>query len=181
MALQRTPLFDQHVAAGGKMVDFSGWELAVHYGSLMDEHHAVRKQAGMFDVSHMTVVDITGTDTIAFLRHLLANDINKISTPGGALYGCMLNHDGGVLDDLIVYRMDDGWCRVVVNAATRDKDIAWMQQQISDFDCSLTERDQLAMIAVQGPEARAHAHAVLGPDVAAKAGELKRFSAAAYR
>ena len=123
---RRTPLFDRHQAAGAKFVDFGGWQMPVHYGSQVDEHHAVRREAGVFDVSHMTVVDIDGGDTTTFLRRLLANDVAKLKIPGRGLYSCMLNEAGGVIDDLIVYRSADETYRMVVNAATREKDLAWI-------------------------------------------------------
>ncbi|SEK55928.1 aminomethyltransferase [Atopomonas hussainii] len=150
---QRTPLYEQHVALGAKMVDFGGWDMPLHYGSQMEEHHQVRKDCGVFDVSHMTVVDVTGPQAQAYLQYLLANDVARLTTPGKALYSGMLNERGGVIDDLIVYLTDFGY-RVVVNAATRDKDLAWMQQQVAKFDATLTERPELAMLAIQGPNAR---------------------------
>ena len=126
MAL-RTPLYDQHLAAGAKMVDFGGWEMPINYGSQLEEHHQVRRAVGMFDVSHMTVVDVAGSEAQAYLQYLLANDVARLKTPGKALYSGMLNEAGGVIDDLIVYLASDGY-RVVVNAATREKDLAWMNQ-----------------------------------------------------
>ena len=152
--MQRTPLYNAHIAAGARMVDFSGWEMPINYGSQMDEHHCVRRDAGMFDVSHMTVVDVRGPDAGAYLQRLLANDVGRLSEPGKALYSCMLNDEGGVIDDLITYFLGEGDYRVVVNAATRDKDLAWMQQQSAGFDVTVSEQDGLAMIAVQGPRAR---------------------------
>jgi aminomethyltransferase len=150
----RTALYDAHLAAGAKIVDFGGWDMPIHYGSQIQEHNVVREDAGMFDVSHMTVVDITGPDAQAYLQYLLANDVAKLKQEGKALYSGMLNEKGGVIDDLIVYRADAlGGYRVVVNCATREKDLAWMNQQIAKFDAQLTEHPQLAMIAVQGPEA----------------------------
>ena len=125
----RTPLYDTHVAAGARMVDFGGWDMPVNYGSQIDEHHAVRRDAGMFDVSHMCVLDLTGSRIREFLRSLLANDVAKLKTPGKALYSCMLNERGGVIDDLIVYFMTESWFRMVVNAGTRDKDIVWIRRQ----------------------------------------------------
>jgi aminomethyltransferase len=148
---QKTALYDSHVAAGGKIVDFAGWEMPIHYGSQIEEHHQVRKDAGMFDVSHMTVVDFTGSGTRDFLRHVLANDVNRLQKPGKALYSCMLNEQAGVIDDLIVYYLTDNWFRMVVNAATRDKDLQWLQTQSQPFDVAMQERQDLAMIAVQGP------------------------------
>jgi len=151
---QRTPLYDTHVAAYGKMVDFAGWDMPIHYGSQLEEHHIVRKDAGMFDVSHMLGIDLVGTDALPFLRRLLANDCAKLTVEGKALYSCMLQEDGGVIDDLIVYFLAPKHYRIVVNAGTADKDLAWMRQQIIGFNAELTPRRDLAMIAVQGPNAR---------------------------
>jgi aminomethyltransferase len=150
----QTPLHPQHVALGGKLVPFAGWKMPLHYGSQIEEHHAVRTHWGLFDVSHMTVVDVEGDAAEAYLRRLLANDVARLEA-GKALYSCMLAEDGGVLDDLIVYLRAPGRYRVVVNAATRDKDLAWMEAQAEGFAVSVTERIDLAMIAVQGPEAAA--------------------------
>ena len=174
---QRTALYDKHVAAGGKIVDFAGWEMPIHYGSQLEEHHTVRQQAGVFDVSHMTVIDFHGRATLSFLQRLLANDVGKLTTPGKALYGCMLNDQGGVIDDLITYFMNENWYRMVVNAATREKDLAWIQQQAQqEKDIEITERPELAMLAVQGPNARKITHETLGAVIDA-ATELKPFSA----
>ena len=151
---RQTPLHDLHVALGARMVDFGGWDMPVHYGSQIDEHHAVRKHAGVFDVSHMCVIDLTGPRVRAFLEKLIANDVGKLRAPGKALYSCMLNEQGGVLDDLIVYYMNEEWFRVVVNAGTRDKDLAWMVRQADGFGIGILERTDFAMVAVQGPQAR---------------------------
>lgn len=159
------------------MVDFGGWHMPIHYGSQLDEHHQVRRDAGMFDVSHMTVVDLHGNDARAFLKRLLSNNVDKLKTSGKALYTCMLKEDGGIIDDLIVYYMSDTWYRMVVNAATREKDLTWIQQQAADYALQIVERDELAMIAVQGPNARAKADSALGADVAAKTTSLKPFVA----
>src|SRR5690606_24537063 len=151
----KTALYAIHQASGGKLVDFGGWVMPLHYGSQLEEHHQVRRAAGMFDVSHMTVVDVTGADAKAYLQYLLANDVERIeAAPGKALYSAMLNPQGGVIDDLIVYNMQ-GWYRVVVNCSTREKDLAWMNQilQESGTQVELRERDDLAMIAIQGPQA----------------------------
>jgi len=156
--LKRTVLFDTHRAAGAKMVDFGGWEMPLHYGSQIEEHLAVRAGCGMFDVSHMRVIDVAGAQALRALQLLLANDAGRL-VPGKALYSCMLREDGGVLDDLIVYRVDQGAVayRLVVNAGTADRDLAWMQQvrQERGFDCEFRDRTDLALIAVQGPYARA--------------------------
>lgn len=151
---QRTPLYDQHCALGAKMVDFGGWDMPLHYGSQVEEHHQVRRDCGVFDVSHMTVVDVAGAEAKAYLQRLLANDVERLQGIGKALYSGMLNEQGGVVDDLIVYLTESGY-RLVVNAATRDKDLAWMQGQAAGFTVELHERPELAMLAIQGPHARA--------------------------
>ena len=174
----QTPLYQDHLNANAKIVDFAGWDMPIHYGSQLEEHHQVRQDAGMFDVSHMTIVDMRGDKVKDFLKNLLANNIDKCATPGKALYSCMLNHDAGVIDDLITYYMQDNWFRTVVNAATRDKDIAWIEQQAHDYGIEITVRDDLAMIAVQGPNAREKALSCLEKDCADKAGALKPFVAA---
>lgn len=150
---QRTPLYDLHLALGAKMVDFGGWDMPLHYGSQVEEHHEVRRDCGVFDVSHMTVIDITGLQAKQWLQHLLANDVERLNTPGRALYSAMLNEQGGVVDDMIVYLMPDGY-RLIVNAATRDQDLAWMQTQLQGYDAQLQERPELALLAIQGPQAR---------------------------
>jgi aminomethyltransferase len=149
----RTVLFDKHVESGAKMVDFHGWEMPINYGSQIEEHHAVRQDAGMFDVSHMTIVDVKGEDAKPFLRYLLANNVGKLKTPGKALYTGMLTDDGGVVDDLIVYFFDEQNYRLVVNSATREKDLAWMGSKSDGFVVTITERPEYSMIAVQGPKA----------------------------
>ncbi len=174
---QHTPLYDAHVAAGGRMVDFGGWEMPINYGSQIEEHHAVRKSAGMFDVSHMTVVDIRGAHARHFISYLLANDVAKLKTPGRAFYSCMLNEQGGVVDDLITYFLEESFFRMVVNAATHDKDMAWINEQARAFDVTVEERTELAMIAVQGPSARQVVLDLLPEPKAAVANELKPFSA----
>lgn len=170
----RTPLYEQHLAAGAKMVDFGGWDMPLNYGSQMEEHHQVRRDVGMFDVSHMTVVDVAGTDAKTFLQYLLANDVAKLTTVGKALYSAMLNQVGGVIDDLIVYLTDEGY-RVVVNAATRDKDLAWMTNQASGYAVTVQERADLAMIAVQGPRGRECAAGVVSDNRAALINDLQPF------
>ena len=152
--LNKTPLNQMHHASGARMVDFGGWEMPLHYGSQVEEHHAVRRDAGMFDVSHMLSVDIAGADAQSFLRRLLANNIDKLQVPGKALYTCMLTDKGGVVDDLIVYFLSPNQYRLVVNASTADKDLAWMRDHSAGFQVSITPRRDLAMIAVQGPNAR---------------------------
>ncbi len=144
-----TPLYQQHLDAGARMVDFSGWDMPLHYGSVINEHHAVRQECGMFDVSHMTVVDVSGADAQAYLRRVLANDVIRLEI-GQALYSVMLNEQGGVVDDLIIYRLHHAY-RLVVNCATRDKDLAWLRRWRDGFDVAPRERDDLAIIAVHGP------------------------------
>ena len=151
----RTPLYQCHLDAGAKIVDFFGWEMPINYGSQITEHEVVRTDAGMFDVSHMTVVDVSGDDAKAFLQYLLANDVAKLTVPGKALYSCMLNEQGGVIDDLIAYYLRDNFYRVVINSATREKDLAWLDQQAQAFaNLKVKFRADVAMLAVQGPNAR---------------------------
>lgn len=175
---RKTVLNDSHRALGAKMVDFGGWDMPIHYGSQIEEHHAVRREAGMFDVSHMTVVDLTGPRCRDFLRYLLANSIDKLKRPGRALYTCMLNTAGGVIDDLIVYFLDESRFRLVVNAATRDKDLAWIETQAPPFAVEVRERPELAMIAVQGPAARERFAGLLEASEREVALGLPRFAAA---
>ena len=172
---RKTPLFDTHLAAGARMVDFGGWDMPVNYGSQIEEHHAVRRDAGMFDVSHMLIVDLTGARVRDYLRYLLANDVAKLKDSGKALYSCMLNEQGGVIDDLIVYFIDESWFRVIVNAGTRDKDITWMKRFSDKFGVDIKLRTDLAMIAVQGPNARAKASTLIGKH-AEEALQLKAFA-----
>ena len=160
------------------MVDFGGWDMPVHYGSQVEEHHAVRRDAGMFDVSHMCAVDVRGPRTREFLSRLLANDVARLTERGKALYSCMLRQDGGVLDDLIVYFLEDAWFRLVVNAGTAAKDIAWITANAARFDVSVTPRRDLAIVAVQGPQARDKATGCLPAGCRDKAGALGVFFAA---
>lgn len=175
----KTPLYQSHLDASAKMVDFAGWDMPIHYGSQIVEHEIVRSDAGMFDVSHMTVVDVKGAEARAYLQVLLANDIGKLKEQGKALYSCMLNDDGGVVDDLIVYFMNDSFYRVIINSATRDKDIAWLNGQAASFqNLTLSERDDVAMIAVQGPNAREKALALFADEHRSQLESLSRFMAA---
>jgi aminomethyltransferase len=171
----RTPLFDTHVAAGAKIVDFGGWDMPLHYGSQLEEHHQVRRDAGMFDVSHMVVSDFKGERVRDFLKTLVANNVDKLKTAGRALYTCMLNAKGGVIDDLIVYFLNEQWFRIVSNAATHDKDVAWMSAAAREFGVAMSERPDLAMIAVQGPKARDRTCAALGEHIREAAATLKPF------
>jgi aminomethyltransferase len=172
---RRTPLYDLHVGLDARMVDFGGWDMPVAYGSQIEEHLAVRRAAGVFDVSHMGVVDLAGAGTRALLRGLLANDVARLTTPGRALYSCMLNAAGGILDDLIAYHFAALDYRLVVNAGTRDQDLAWIRPQAAAAGVQLTERTDLALLAVQGPEARAHVAALLPPAIATAALALAPF------
>ncbi|OIQ96263.1 aminomethyltransferase [mine drainage metagenome] len=151
---KHTPLYDTHRRAGAKLTDFAGWDMPIHYGSQIGEHHQVRRAAGMFDVSHMLAIDLTGPDVLPYLSHLLANDVARLTQAGKALYSCLLDENGGVIDDLIVYFFNAEHYRLVVNAGTADKDLAWMARQVADFDIEIVPRRDLAMIAVQGPLAR---------------------------
>ena len=174
---QKTILNDTHRALGAKMVDFGGWDMPIHYGSQIEEHHQVRRDAGMFDVSHMTVVDLHGARVREFLRHLVANSVDKLKVPGKALYTCMLNPQGGVIDDLIVYYLGEDFFRLVVNAATRAKDLAWIGEQAAAFDVQVAERPDFAMIAVQGPNARARVLGLIDEGDRAAVEKLARFAA----
>jgi aminomethyltransferase len=175
VSLKQTPLNAAHRSAGARMVDFGGWDMPVHYGSQIDEHHAVRRDAGMFDVSHMRALDLSGAGARDFLRATLANNVDKLKDAGKALYSCLLREDGGVLDDLIVYFLREDFFRIVVNAATTDKDVAWLQRLLAArTGLTLTPRHDLAMIAVQGPNARSKFwQAVPGSEAATSA--LKPF------
>ena len=185
MTLKATPLNSAHRSLGAKMVDFGGWDMPVNYGSQIEEHNAVRTDAGMFDVSHMCVVDLKGANVRAFLRGLLANNVDKLQVPGKALYSCMLNPEGGVIDDLIVYYFSEDWFRLVVNAGTAEKDVAWISQQneatgsgvtvTQRRDLSEENRDPIALVAVQGPNARAKVWQVL-PETQAASEALKPFN-----
>ena len=178
---QQTPLHATHVAAGARMVDFAGWDMPVNYGSQIEEHHAVRRDAGMFDVSHMLALDLEGADARAFLRGLIANDVAKLVEPGKALYSCMLTPQGGVIDDLIVYFLSDTRYRIVVNAGTADKDVAWIREQMraTGTQANLAVRRDLAMIAVQGPNAQLKTWAAIPGSEAASA-SLKPFQATVF-
>lgn len=174
---KQTPLYDRHVDCGARLVDFHGWMMPLHYGSQLDEHQAVRQDAGMFDVSHMTILDIRGSKARDFLRYLLANDVAKLTKPGKALYSGMLNASAGVIDDLIVYFLADDYFRVVVNSATREKDLAWMKQHTLNYAVEIIERDDLALIAVQGPNARAKTASLLNTEQQQTVAEMKPFFA----
>src|SRR6478735_4420423 len=174
---QQTVLNATHRALGAKMVDFGAWDMPLNYGSQIEEHHAVRRDAGMFDVSHMTVVDLHGANTRAFLGRLLANSVDKLKVSGKALYSCMLNEQGGVIDDLIVYFLAEDFFRVVVNASTRDKDLAWIEKQAAAFDVTVSERPDFAMIAVQGPHARDKVLGLLTDVTREKAQKIGKFVA----
>ena len=178
--LKQTPLNAAHRAMGAKMVDFGGWDMPVNYGSQIEEHHQVRSDAGMFDVCHMLVVDVKGADVRGFLRGLVANNVDKLKVPGKALYSCMLNPQGGVIDDLIIYFMTEDWFRIVVNAGTAEKDLAWMQQQAEGKGLTITPRRDLAMIAVQGPNARARVWAAI-PGAQAVTEAMKPFNAVEFQ
>ena len=174
----RTPLYDAHLSAGAKMVDFHGWDMPLNYGSQIEEHHAVRGDCGMFDVSHMTVVDVAGRQATDYLRYLLANDVAKLSVPGKAQYSSMLNAEGGVIDDLIVYFFSSSDYRLVVNSATRDRDMQWLNEVASQFNVTVTERPELAMIALQGPQAEAQLAGVLGAQNFSALAGMKPFMSA---
>lgn len=175
---QRTPLYDLHLALGAKMVDFGGWDMPLHYGSQVEEHHQVRSDCGVFDVSHMTVIDVAGDEATAWLQRLLANDVARLDSLGKALYSPLLNADGGVIDDLIAYRTESGY-RLVANAATRDKVLAWLQAQSVGFAVNFVERSELAILAIQGPHAREKVAQLLSAPRAALIRELRPFEGVA--
>ncbi len=172
---RQTPLYKLHQELNARIVDFGGWDMPVQYSSQIGEHHAVRRAAGVFDVSHMCVIDLSGAKVRAFLQYLIANDVGKLKVPGKALYSCLLNESGGILDDLIVYYLGESFFRLVVNAGTRDKDLAWIRRHALDFGVEVRERTDLAMLAVQGPEARAKAAQLLAPPAASAALALEVF------
>ena len=175
----RSPLYGLHIALGAKIVDFGGWDMPLHYGSQVEEHHQVRRDCGVFDVSHMTVVDVAGRQAKTFLQYLLANDVARLQEPGKALYSAMLNEAGGVIDDLIVYLLDasvtEPAYRLVVNAGTRDKDLAWMHACAVSFEVQVRHRSDLAILAIQGPKARGRTAELLSPARASLVHELKPF------
>ncbi|SET82536.1 glycine cleavage system aminomethyltransferase GcvT [Thalassotalea agarivorans] len=171
----QTVLHAKHLEAGAKMVDFYGWEMPINYGSQIEEHHAVRQDAGMFDVSHMTIVDVKGADAKPFLRKLVINDVEKLQVAGKALYTGMCNQDGGVIDDLIIYFFTETEYRLVVNSATREKDLAWIAQQSEGFDVTVTERPEFGMIAVQGPNAKAKVDTILSDEQKTAVAGMKPF------
>jgi len=173
----KTALYQEHVNLGAKVVDFAGWDMPLHYGSQVEEHYKVRGEAGMFDVSHMTFVDLKGERVREFLRNLLANNVDRLQTYGRALYTCMLNEQGGVVDDLIVYFLGETHFRLVVNAGTHDKDMAWIEHHAKSFDVAVTELTNVALIAVQGPDARNKVHELLSDAQREKALVLKPFNA----
>jgi aminomethyltransferase len=175
LVAKRTPFYDLHVQANAKIVDFAGWDMPLHYGSQLEEHHQVRRAAGVFDVSHMGVVDLHGANAAPYLRYLIANNVDRL-VDGKALYTCMLNEQGCVLDDLIVYKISDQFFRIVVNAGTREKDLAWMRKHAASFHVELTERTDLAMLAIQGPAVKDLLAKFLPADQAAALVNLKPFT-----
>lgn len=176
----RTPLYQAHVDADAKIVDFSGFDMPLHYGSQIAEHNAVRQNVGMFDVSHMAVVDIEGEKAKDFLRYLLANDVAKLPQPGKAIYSCMLTPEGTVIDDLIVYWVSQNHYRIVVNAGTQDKDKAWITEQAKPFSVEVKSRPELAIISIQGPKAERILSTIESFPELAAAAELKRFHCGQY-
>lgn len=176
----KTPLYENHQTAGAKIVDFAGWDMPLHYGSQIEEHHYVRKDAGMFDVSHMTIVDITGEEASEFLRYLLANDVAKLKNTGKALYSCMLNEEGGVVDDLIVYYLDTKRYRLVINSGTTEKDLIWLGKQSTQFDVQLNVRTDQCILAIQGPNAIEKSQSIFSPNTYRAIQALKPFEALEY-
>lgn len=171
----QTPLYSWHKNAKAKIIDFSGYDMPLHFGSQLEEHHAVRQQAGMFDVSHMGVIDIKGEGALALLQKACANDVAKLSI-NRALYTCMLNSQAGVIDDLIVYYLEDNYYRLVVNAGTKQKDLAWLATLNKEFKAVIELRTDYSIVAVQGPQARS----LVAPLLTAELLALKPFHCLAY-
>jgi aminomethyltransferase len=171
--LRRTALYDTHVAAGAKTVDFAGWEMPVQYDGVGSEHRAVRESCGVFDVSHMGQIEVAGAQAAALLQRLLSNDVQRIALErdgGGAQYSVLCREDGGVLDDVFAYRLDAERFLVVTNAANHERDLAWFQERANDFDeAQVVDRiDDYAMLAVQGPLARGVVQAIAGAPLPAR-------------
>jgi aminomethyltransferase len=159
--LRRTPLYEQHAALGAKLVPFAGWEMPVSYEGVKEEHSAVRRHAGMFDVSHMGEVEVEGPGALAYLQRALSNDVAKVEI-GGAQYSCLCDEEGGVLDDVFLYRLGGDRYLIVTNAANHESDLAWMGRQGRGLDVAVRDvADRYAMLAVQGPHARAVLSAAL--------------------
>ena len=173
----KTPLFDEHVALGARIVPFEGWDMPLHYGSQTWEHHQVRLDAGMFDVSHMRIIDLERSDALEFLGRLIANDPARLRVPGQALYSCMLNRQGGIIDDLILYFRAPTCYRLVVNAAAAEQDLAWMRDQAAGIAIDIRPRHDLAIIAVQGPNARAKVVDLILSELRKRSMALKPFAA----
>jgi aminomethyltransferase len=153
--LRRTPLHERHAAAGARLVPFAGWEMPVQYAGIRQEHLAVRRHAGVFDVSHMGQIEAAGPQALALVQRLVSGDVRRIPE-GGAQYGVLCSEGGGVLDDLITYRLAEGRFLIVSNAANHERDLAWMRTHADGFDADVIDRrDDFAMLAVQGPRARA--------------------------
>ncbi len=165
-ALKRTPLYEQHLAANARMVEFGGWEMPVQYTGIIDEHQAVRTAAGLFDISHMGEVEVRGPQALAFLQHLVSADVAAIPV-GQSNYALLCRPDGGIVDDIFIYHLPDLYL-VVVNASNTDKDFAWMLGQVGDFDVELTNASaSYAMLALQGPAAESLLASIADIDVAA--------------
>ncbi|WWP01365.1 MAG: glycine cleavage system aminomethyltransferase GcvT [Candidatus Dasytiphilus stammeri] len=162
--MQKTILFNHHQLYGAHIINFNDWMMPLHYGSQLKEHHIVRNDAGVFDISHMTIIDIYGEEARIFLRYILANDVAKLKNPGKALYSAMLNISGGVIDDLIVYFINHTTYRLIVNAVNRNKDLAWLYKHIKNFSVKLKTRDDMALIAIQGPNAQKKTQSLFNPE-----------------
>ena len=173
--LRHTTLYQEHVKIKARFVNFAGWEMPSHYVSQIKEHHQVRRHVGVFDVSHMGVIDIKGKDAFTFLRYLLANDVAKLEHPGYALYTCMLNEVGGIIDDLIVYYITSHHYRLVVNAGTCQKDFAWIKKKSRSLKVIVNECSQMCILAVQGPAVSSVIKHVFNQSTTAELISLKPF------
>ncbi|MDY7220004.1 glycine cleavage system aminomethyltransferase GcvT [Denitrificimonas sp. JX-1] len=173
----RTPLYDMHLALGAKMVDFNGWDMPLHYGSQVEEHHHVRNECGVFDISHMSIFDIQGAQAQAFLQYLLSNDVALLKSIGNAQHSIMLNEQGGVIDDLMVFRTETGY-RLISNAVTRERVHSWLEQHATKFACTVVLRTDLCLFSIQGPMARERLSPILNSTRASIIQNLQHHQAA---
>ena len=150
--MNKTPLNKSHIELGAKMVNFSNWEMPISYSSLIEEHNAVRSTVGIFDVSHMSVFDFDGDNQVAFFEKIFANDIKKIYKDNKAIYGALLNEEGGILDDLIIYHANNKF-RLVSNCSTREQNRQWFEKHAVEFGVKVMERSDMGILAIQGPDA----------------------------
>lgn len=173
----RTPLYDMHLALGAKIVDFNGWDMPLHYGSQVEEHHQVRRECGVFDISHMSIFDIQGAKAQAFLQYLLSGDVALLESVGQVQHSILLNEQGGIIDDVMLFRTDSGY-RLVTNAVTQKRVQQWLEQHAKNYACTVEWRNDLCLFSIQGPETRERLPAVLNSAKAAHVKNLEQHSAA---